>query len=143
MAKIHPSAWVAPGAFIRGDVTLAGVFHGLVHAAPGYEQLRLKGLNPDATYRVTSMGQALRIGQFGALLKHVVPVNINPNGMLMRVVDNHFTMKDNAENITASGAALMSGMMLRPLFRGTGYSEEQRTQGDFGSDIYVVEDITE
>ena len=23
MAKIHPSAWVAPGAFIRGDVTLA------------------------------------------------------------------------------------------------------------------------
>ena len=22
MAKIHPTAWVAPGAFLRGDVTL-------------------------------------------------------------------------------------------------------------------------
>jgi hypothetical protein len=33
----------------------------------------------------------------------------------------------------------MSGMMLRPLFRGTGYSEEQRTQGDFGSDLYIAE----
>ena len=38
------------------------------------------------------------------------------------------------------GAALMSGMMLRPLFRGTGYSEAQRTQGDFGSDIFIAEE---
>ena len=126
-----------------GKVTIAGVFHKLVHAAPGYEQLRLKGLDPEAAYRVTSLDQALRIGQFGGLLKHVVPVNINPNGALLRMVDSHFTMKDNVENITASGAALMSGMMLRPLFRGTGYNEAQRTQGDFGSDVFVVEEITE
>jgi len=47
------------------------------------------------------------------------------------------------ENTIVSGAALRSGIMLKPLFRGTGYDENQRTQGDFGSDIYIIEEISE
>ena len=126
-----------------GEVTLAGVFHGLVHAAPGYEQLRLVDLEKDARYRVWSLTQAIRIGQFGGLLKHVAPVNIDPNGALLRIADRHFTLPGGAEEMTVSGAALMSGILLRPMFRGTGYDEKQRTQGDFGSDIYVIEKIKE
>ena len=38
------------------------------------------------------------------------------------------------------GAALAAGIMLSPLFRGTGYAPEQRTQGDFGSDVYLIEE---
>ena len=123
-----------------GKTTLAGVFHGLVHAAPGYEQLRLKGLKADGVYHVTSLSQAIRVGQFGSLLKHVVPVNINPNGALLRIADSRFTLKSGGEDLTASGSALMSGISLKPLFRGTGYDEKQRTQGDFGSDVYIVEE---
>ena len=126
-----------------GNVTLAGVFHGLVQAAPGYEQLRVFGLERDACYRVTSLAQAIRVGQFGNLLKHVAPVNIDPNGQLLRIADRHFTLPAGTEELTASGAALMSGIQLRPLFRGTGYDQAQRTQGDFGSDIYVIEKIQE
>ena len=126
-----------------GNVTLTGVFHGLVHAAPGYEQLRLSGLEADARYRVTSLVQTIRVGQFGNLLKHVAPVNIDPNGQLLRLADRHVTLPGGAEELTVSGAALMSGIPLRPLFRGTGYDRNQRTQGDFGSDIYVAEKITE
>ena len=37
-----------------------------------------------------------------------------------------------------SGGALAEGMVLRPLFRGTGYEEHQRTQADFGSDLYIL-----
>ena len=122
-----------------GQTTIAGQFHTLVHAAPGYERLRLTGLDRDKIYQVTSLAQAIRVGQFGSLLKHVVPVNINPNGALLRIADHHYTLKNAVEDVTASGAALMSGMMLRPLFRGTGYDENQRTQGDFGSDIYIIE----
>ena len=124
-----------------GKTTLAGVFHELVHAAPPYEQLRLTGLKKDARYRVTSLPQAIRVGQFGSLLKHVVPVNINPNGVLLRVADSHYTLKNAVEDVTVSGAALESGILLKPLFRGTGYDENQRTQGDFGSDIYIIEEI--
>lgn len=124
-----------------GKVTLAGVFHRLIHAAPGYERLRVKDLKPETDYRVTSLAQAIRVGQFGNLLKHVAPVNVNPNGALLRIADRHFTLPGNPETLTASGAALASGIVLSPLFRGTGYAPEQRTQGDFGSDIYLIEEL--
>ena len=124
-----------------GKTTLAGVCHGLVHAAPGYEILRVAGLDREKTYRVTSLEQAIRVGQFGNLLKHVAPVNIDPNGQLLRIADRRFTLPMEQENLTVSGAALMSGILLQPLFRGTGYDKNQRTQGDFGSDVYVIEEI--
>lgn len=124
-----------------GKTTIAGIFHGLVHAAPGYEQLRIKGLEADKVYHVYSLAQAIRVGQFGSLLKHVVPVNIDPNGLLLNIADRNISLKNGVEDMTVSGAALMSGVMLKPLFRGTGYSENQRTYGDFGSDVYVVEEV--
>jgi len=122
-----------------GEVTLVGVFHRLVHAAPGYEQLRVEGLQKDKVYKVTSLDQALRVGQFGALVKHVAPVDLDPNGFVLRTVDRRFTMRSGKEDLTLSGAALMSGILLKPTFRGTGYDHEQRTHGDFGSDIYIIE----
>ena len=125
-----------------GKTTLAGVFHRLVHAAPGYERLRVKGLKPEADYRVTSLERAIRVGQFGNLLKHVAPVNVNPNGSLLRIADRHFTLPEKSEALTVSGAALASGILLPPLFRGTGYDQNQRTQGDFGSDVYLIEEIS-
>ena len=124
-----------------GKTTLAGVFHGLVHAAPGYERLKVPGLEADSRYRVTSLAQAIRVGQFGSLLKHVVPVNVNPNGALLRIADSHYTLKNAVEDVTVSGAALESGILLKPLFRGTGYAENQRTYGDFGSDLYIIEEV--
>ena len=124
-----------------GKTTIAGIFHGLVHAAPGYEQLKVKGLEPDKVYHMYSLAQAIRVGQFGSLLKHVVPVNIDPNGLLLNIADRNISLKNGVEDMTLSGAALMSGVMLKPLFRGTGYDENQRTQGDFASDIYVIEEV--
>jgi len=133
----HALGWQVSG----GKTILAGVFHKLVPAAPGYEQLRLTGLDKEKTYRVASLSQIIRVGQFGNLLKHVAPVNIDPNGQLLRLADRHISLPGGTEEFTVSGAALMSGILLRPLFRGTGYDEHQRTQGDFGSDIYIVEEI--
>ena len=124
-----------------GKTTLAGVFHTLVHAAPGYEKLVVTGLDREKTYRVVSLAQKIRVGQFGSLLKHVVPVNVNPNGALLRLADSHYTLKNAVEDMTVSGAALQAGVLLKPLFRGTGYDENQRTQGDFGSDIYIIEEM--
>ncbi len=121
-----------------GDVTIAGAFHKLVSAAPGYEQLRITGLEPNGLYHVTSLAQSIRVGQFGSLLKHVVPVNINPNGLLLHAADGRITLKSGVTDLTLSGNALMSGILLPPTFRGTGYDEEQRTHADFGSDVYVI-----
>ena len=124
-----------------GKVTVAGVFHTLVPASPGYEILRIAGLKPDARYTLCSRAQSMRLGQFGNLLKHVAPVNVDPNGLLLRAADRRVELPDGEQTLTATGAALMSGVPLLPLFRGTGYDKNQRTQGDFGSNVYVITEI--
>ena len=126
----------------RGKTTIAGVFRKLRDAAPGYEYLRLKGLERGKNYHFRNRPQELRIGQFGSLVKHVVPVNLNPNGAILRTADRHMTMHDGVQELTTSGAALMNGIPLQPLFRGTGYHERQRTLLDFGSEVYIVQEVS-
>ena len=123
-----------------GKTTLAGVFHGCVHAVPHQEYLRVRGLETGKTYRFCSRPQALRVGQFGDLVKHVVPVNLTPNGLVLRTADKHITMADGIHEGIASGGALHSGIPMLPAFRGTGYSESQRNQLDFGSNLYIIEE---
>ena len=121
-----------------GKTTIAGVFHGLQSAAPGYDRLRVFGLENDKVYTVQSQAQAIRVGQFGNLLKHVAPVSIDPNGAILRTLDRHYTLPDGEELYTVSSAALQSGITLMPRFRGTGYDKRQHTHADFGSDVYVI-----
>jgi len=121
-------------------VTAAGVFHTLMEPAPGYEQLRLKGLDKGKRYRLQTRAQKIRIGQFAHLLKHVAPVSVDPNGPVLRTADKHYGLEDGVEGYRVSGAALTSGIRLLPLFRGTGYDKNQRTQGDFGSNVYLIEE---
>jgi alpha-galactosidase len=109
-------------------------------AAPGYEYLRLKNLEPGKRYRFCSRAQVLRVGQFGSLVKHVAPVNLNPNGIILRTADRHITLPDGEQSGSATGGALMAGLALLPLFRGTGYHKNQRTQLDFGSNLYIIEE---
>ena len=124
-----------------GTMAMAGVFHKLVSAAPGYERLRIPGLQKEKTYHLRSLEQKIRVGQFGNLLKHVVPVNVNPHGILVNTADAHYALPDGGEDRMASGAALASGILLKPMFRGTGYSTDQRNQGDFGSNVYIIEPV--
>ncbi len=120
---------------------LIGLFHRLIHAAPGYERLHTRGLNLSSTYQVTSRPQSLRVGPFGSLLSHVFPVSINPNGMILRTADRHYAMEDGRQQFSASGAALMSGWMLPPHFTGTGYDKNGRMQSDFGSNLFEIREV--
>ena len=129
---------------VSGDThALAAVFRTLLPAAPGWESLQLKDLECSKTYRFSTFAQKLRVGQFGSLIKHVIPVNLDPNGLLLRAADRHFTMPDGNQSLTASGAALMAGVRLLPLFRGTGYDPNQRTLTDFGSELFIIEEETD
>ena len=127
----------------KGSTAIAGVFRKLGCAAPAYEQLRMKHLEKNKRYHFRNRPQELRIGQFGNLVKHVAPVNLNPNGIVLRTADRHMTMHDGIQELTASGAALMSGITLQPLFRGTGYHERQRTLLDFGSEVYIAQEVSD
>ena len=126
-----------------GGHHLAGVFHKLVSAAPGYQYLALKGLKPDGKYTAKTRPQGVRVGQFGALIKHVSPVSLDPNGPVLRTADRHYTMEDGGQRITASGAALMAGWPLPQRFTGAGYDKTMRVQGDFGSCVFEIKEEPE
>ena len=121
-------------------VALAAVFRTLLPAAPGYEALRLKDLDREGLYTLKTFPRKLRVGQFGSLIKHVAPLDPDPNGPLLRAADRYFRLRDGEQTLTASGAALMAGIRLLPLFRGTGYDPNQRTLTDFGSELYIIEE---
>ena len=121
-------------------VTAAGVFHGQMQPAPGYEQLRLRGMESGKRYHLRTRAQKIRIGQFAHLLKHVAPVDVNPEGGVIAAADKRIGLEDGVEGYHVTGAALNSGIMLLPLFRGTGYDKNQRTQGDYGSNLYIIEE---
>ena len=131
-------AWQVSGE----DAVLAGLFHRLNHAAPGYEQLRLQQLKGEKKYHLISREQLLRVGQYGSLIKYVSPVALDPNGLVLRTADRHFPMKDGREDMTVSGTALMSGVMLSQRFTGAGYNPNGRNQGDFCSNVYEITEVT-
>ena len=122
---------------------IAGIFHRLIPAAPGYEYLRMVGLEKGRRYRVENREQKLRVGQFGALVKHIAPVNLDPNGVVLRTVDHRYPMADSHETFSASAAALERGIALNNRFMGTGYDPKLHVQGDMSSYVYVAEAETE
>ena len=123
------------------EETVAGVFHGVQNAASGYERLRVTGLDAGKRYRLESRAQLLRVGDFGSLLRHVLPVKLNPNGLAVQTADSYYKMYDGQQTFTASGAAYGVGIMLAPRFAGTGYDADGRMQSDFGSNVYFIREV--
>ena len=123
------------------EETVAGVFHGVQNAASGYERLRVTGLDAGKRYRLESRAQLLRVGDFGSLLRHVLPVKLNPNGLAVQTADSYYKMYDGQQTVTASGAAYGVGIMLAPRFAGTGYDADGRMQSDFGSNVYFIREV--
>lgn len=125
---------------VRDDSGAAvGVFHRLVHAAQGYEWLYAE-LDERKTYKISSRPQLLRVQQFSSMIKHLVPVSLNPNGLIVRDVDRYYKMQDGVQDIVCTGAALKAGVPLELKFTGTGYDAKFRNQGDFGSNVYYIKE---
>lgn len=121
-----------------GSEAMTGHFRRLVHAAPPFEKLPAAGLDPGALYEVESRPPLLRIADFGALIKHALPVKLRPGGPVLRAADALAGLRQETERYTASGAALLDGIRLQNLFSGTGYDKKLRLPGDFGSEIYLI-----
>lgn len=119
-------------------VSVAGAFQTLVSAAEGNDVLPLSGLNAARAYRLETHPQRVFVRRFGALLSHLLPFSVNPNGPLLRWIDRLYALTDCVETYRASGNTLMQGVHLNNQFIGTGYSKEIRMLGDFGSSLYTI-----
>ena len=121
-----------------GDNAISGFFQTLTEAAESSDRLTVKGLQPETMYQVQTKEQYLYIRRFGNLIKHVAPVDLDPNGFVLRTVNKRFTMNDAVEKYTVPGQALETGIWINNQFIGTGYNGDLRLLGDFGSQLYVV-----
>ena len=123
----------------NGEI-LAAIYNLSYHAIPARDTLRLLQAKPGKRYRVESVKRPVRIGQFGGLIKHVLPVKLRADGAILRFADSHFAMYDGKEEYICSGEALQSGIGLAMQYSGTGYSKELRLQSDWGATMYVAQE---
>lgn len=121
-----------------GKEHVVGCFQKLCTASEGYDMLSVYGLEPSVRYHLVCKRQSLFVKRLGGLVKHVMPVELDPDGFVLRTANKFFTMPDGAEDFVASGAALMSGVGLNNQFLGTGYNERLHMFGDFGSALYTI-----
>lgn len=118
---------------------IVGHFQKLCTASEGYDELSIKALDPNASYSFSCKGQSIFIKRLGGLVKHVLPIELHPDGFILRTANKHFAMPDGAERFCASGDVLSAGVKLNDQFLGTGYNEKLHMFGDFGSALFTVE----
>jgi alpha-galactosidase len=119
------------------EVALTGFFQTLATAAESSDKLKVIGLEK-GMYSIRTRPQRLYIERFGGLTKHILPVELNPDGVIMRVANRHYSLRDCVETYTCSKEALEAGIPLCDQFIGTGYHEKVRMLGDFGSNLYIT-----
>lgn len=120
-----------------GETALTGFFQTMATAAESSDKLKVIGLKK-GMYTIRTRPQKLYIERFGGLTKHILPVELNPDGVVLRVANRHYSLKDCVEIYTGSSQALASGIPLCEQFVGTGYHDKIRMLGDFGSNMYIT-----
>lgn len=138
-AKANKVSWHCIDAEGKGGIS--GFFQTQATASEGFDRLRLMGLQGERTYRVATRPQSLFIKRFGGLVKHILPLALNPEGCVLRTANRYFALQDCVETYTAYGTVLMDGILLNTGFVGTYYNEHTRLLGDFGSNLYVIETL--
>ena len=121
-----------------GDEAIAGFFQTLSVASEGYDCLRVVGLDPERPYTVETRPQPLYLERFGGLVKHILPFDLDPDGPVLRTAGKVYSLTDCVEAYEATGALLEAGVGLNNQFLGSGYNDQTRLLGDFGSTLYVI-----
>ncbi len=123
---------------------MAGDFLGLLEPNSEAPPLALRGLAPDKLYEVAVRRQKVTIDTFGGLINHILPVRVNPDGLLVKAAGAVKRLDTEAECYTAYGDLLMNaGVQRLQAFSGAGYSEDMRLVYDFASRLYYVREKRE
>ena len=118
---------------------VAGFFQ--INAEPVHTQdiLRLRGLDDKLIYRVTGRKQYISIKTFGSLVKHVMPIKLSGDGMPLALIAKRYMFAMTDEDYRIGGDMLnYAGVKLKQQFGSTGYTQDIRVLGDFGSRLYHI-----
>jgi alpha-galactosidase len=132
--KPNKAAWLSGS----GEKAVAGFFQTVAGVSEGPDALRIPCLDSTASYRVSTRPQKLYIKRFGGLVKHILPVTLDPGGLILRLVNRLYSLIDCVETYTCSGSTLAAGLLLNNQFMGSYYNNKTRLLGDFGSNLYII-----
>jgi alpha-galactosidase len=138
--KTNKVVWQSVGADKK--TALTGFFQTLADAAEGGDRLVVTGLR-EGMYKVRTRPRRLYLKRFGGLINHILPVKLNPGGIVLLTANKIHSLNNCVEEYICSDAALRAGIPLNSQFSGTGYNDKIRMLGDFGSDIYITEQTDE
>ena len=120
--------------------SITGFYQTQTKASESHDYLRVLGLKKDKSYVITTKEQRLFVKRFGGLVKHILPIELDPNGFILRTVNKIFSLKDCVERYEGFGDLFETGILLNNQFMGSYYNTQTRLLGDFGSNLYVVEE---
>lgn len=121
-----------------GSEAVAGLYQTQAEAGEGYNMLPLAGFDPESLYTVNTRPQSLFIKRFGGLVKHILPISLNPEGVVLRTIGRFYRLTDCVERYECRGDMLNTGLRLNNQFVGSYYNEHTRLLGDFGSNLYII-----
>ncbi len=121
------------------DIHILGNYQSLSHSSPDFEVIHMKELDENTNYQIHSVQQTMSIKRFGHLISYALPIKLNVDGMLMKYISRHKQLDNATESFEASGRLLNAGFKPKQQFMGTGYSDQVRLLGDYGSQIYIAE----
>ena len=123
---------------VASGESIAGFFQTLSTASEGNDILPLRGLDGEAIYAIETKPQRIMVERFGGLVKHILPVELDPRGFILRTANKLYALGDCVESYAASGRQLMCGVHLNNQFIGSGYNENIRLLGDYGASLYLI-----
>jgi alpha-galactosidase len=116
---------------------ILGIFKTLEKPNGSFEKVDLCFLNESFNYQVKNRTQYHNLKKFGYLVKHALPIKLNPNGSLFHRLSNFYLYETEKDERIISGDKLVNqGFIPKQNFIGTGISEDVRLMGDFGSRLY-------
>ena len=132
--KPNKAVWLCRG---EGGAVV-GFFQTLADMAEGPDTLRIPGLEENRLYKVRTRAQRLYVKRFGGLVKHILPLTLNPDGFILRMANRLYALTDCVETYECRGGALAAGVLLNSRFMGSHYNDKTRLLGDYGSNLYTV-----
>lgn len=125
---------------IDQENTLIGYFQALVHPNQHEDVMYIYGLELEERYQFVNLPQKINLKTFGGLINMVSPIKLKLNGNLHNFICRVYQLKSPKEKIIVTGAMVeKAGIRLKGQFLGTGFSNQVRVVGDFGSCIYLLE----
>lgn len=118
---------------------ILGIFQKLATPNPGFNKIKVPGLEKDTLYSINSRTQYTNIRYFGSLVNQAIPIKLKVNHFLHNLVANNYLFKLDEFNKVMTGNQLENiELLLNHQFTGTGHNDKVMFMPDFGSRLFIL-----